>query len=64
MKKYLYVPATKRNKNILSKFPNAGPSCNVKGMRNLFWGKDALLIKCGAYVYHVDCDTFARFYFA
>lgn len=22
----------------LSKCPNAGPNCNVKGMRNLYWG--------------------------
>lgn len=61
MQKYKYVPSTEHNHNILSKFPNAGPHPNIAGMRNLYWGKDALLIKCGSYVYKVDYKTFNRF---
>lgn len=31
--------------------PSAGPRPNVTGMRNKYWGKDALLVRQGAYVY-------------
>lgn len=37
----------------LDRFPNAGPNCNVTGMRKLFWGWDAALVKHGRYVYKV-----------
>lgn len=37
----------------LSNCPNAGPNCNVKGMRNLYWGKNAVLVKKGQYVYYI-----------
>ena len=37
----------------LSQYPNAGPRCNITGMKNLYYGIDALCITCGAYVYHV-----------
>ena len=61
MKKYKYVPVTPHNERILSEYPNAGPYPNVTGMRKLYWGKDALLVRSGAYVYHVPFDVFTRF---
>lgn len=44
----------------LYKFPSAGPYACITGMRNLYWGKNALIIKCGVYIYHVDEQTFNR----
>lgn len=61
MKKYKYVPATPHNQRILEQYPNAGPRPNIKGMRKLYWGDDALLIRCGAYVYKVPYEVFTRF---
>lgn len=30
---------------------SAGPYPNITGMRNLYWGKEALIVKVGAYIY-------------
>lgn len=30
---------------------SAGPHPNVCGMRNIYWGKQALIVKAGAYIY-------------
>ena len=43
-------------------FPCAGPYPNITGMKNLYWGKDALCVKCGVYVYKVDKSTYDRAY--
>ena len=37
----------------LGKFPNFHCSGSVSGMRKIY-GKDALLVKCGQYIYNVD----------
>jgi hypothetical protein len=44
----------------LDSFPNAGPYPSITGMRNLYWGKNALVVRCGVYAYHVDKPTFER----
>ena len=30
---------------------SAGPHPNITGMRNLYWGRMALIVKAGAYIY-------------
>ena len=30
---------------------SAGPYPCISGMRNLYWGKEALIVKAGAYIY-------------
>lgn len=30
---------------------SAGPHGNLTGMRNLYWGKQSLVVKAGAYLY-------------
>ena len=30
---------------------SAGPYPSITGMRNLYWGKEALIVKAGAYIY-------------
>ena len=30
---------------------SAGPHGNLTGMRNLYWGRQALVVKAGAYLY-------------
>ena len=61
MKKYKYVPSTPHNESILQEYPNAGPYPNITGMRKLYWGADALVIRCGAYAYNVPYEVFVRF---
>ena len=38
----------------LSHFPNAGPNPSVSGMKRMYWGKNALCIRQGQYVYNVS----------
>lgn len=58
MKNYKYVQSTKENKKILSRYPNAGPYPNITGMRRLYWGANAYIIKCGQFAYNVPAEIF------
>jgi hypothetical protein len=37
----------------ISDFPNFHKSGSTEGMKKQFYGKDALLVKCGNYIYNV-----------
>lgn len=56
--RYLYVSTKYYEKLHLDAFPSTGEYGNITGMRNLYWGQDAYIIKCGAYAYKVDGKTF------
>lgn len=49
--KYLKVEDGKRLN--ISAFPNFSASGSVKGMKEKYYGRDALLVKCGSYIYCV-----------
>lgn len=58
-----YNPFTETNKPVknaiaglldLSDYPNFSSTGSVKGMKKLYYGKGALLIKQGAYIYNVS----------
>lgn len=36
---------------------SAGPYPSISGMRKLYWGRDALIVKAGAYAYYMGKDT-------
>ena len=38
----------------ISRFPNFSASGNIWGMKNKYYGKDALLVKCGSWIYNVS----------
>lgn len=40
----------------LSKFPNFSKTGSIKGMKNKYYGKDALLVKSGSYIYNVTSE--------
>lgn len=58
--KYKYTSTKNYTRLRLYNFPSAGPNPNIKGMRALYWGRDAHILKCGAYAYKVDSRTFGR----
>ena len=43
-----------KNKSDLKDFPNFSKTGSIIGMKKLFYGKDALLVKCGSYIYNVS----------
>lgn len=40
----------------ISRFPNFAASGNISGMRKLYYGYNALLIRCGNYIYNVSSE--------
>jgi len=42
-------------------FPNFHKSGSIKGMKKLYYGKDALLIRCGNYIYKVTEEIYNRY---
>ena len=40
----------------LSRFPNFHKSGSITGMKKLYYGKDALLVRCGDYIYNVSSE--------
>ena len=40
----------------ISNYPNFHISGSVKGMKNLYYGKNCLLVKCGDYIYNVSSN--------
>ena len=44
----------------LDKFPNFSVTGSIKGMKDKYYGKHALLVKCGSYIYKVDFETYKK----
>ncbi|WP_150980664.1 hypothetical protein [Heminiphilus faecis] len=40
----------------ISRFPNFHRSGSIKGMKQMYYGKSALLVKCGSYIYNVSSE--------
>lgn len=40
----------------ISRFPNFHKSGSIKGMKRLYYGKYALLVRCGDYIYNVTSE--------
>lgn len=58
--KYLYVSEGKALN--IDRSPNFHKSGSVKGMRDKYYGPDALLVQCGSYIYNVSLcsDIYSR----
>lgn len=50
--KYLKVNAGARIN--ISQFPSFSATGSIKGMKDKYYGKDALLVRCGKYIYNVS----------
>lgn len=44
----------------ISRFPNFSVTGSITGMKKLFYGKDALLVRCGSWIYNVDQATYDK----
>ena len=40
--------------------PSAGPNPSITGMKKLYWGIDAYVVKSGSYIYKVPGDLYRR----
>lgn len=50
--KYLRVADGERLR--IHEFPNFSATGSVTGMRKRYYGNDALLVRCGSYIYNVS----------
>jgi hypothetical protein len=42
----------------IDQFPNFHKSGSIKGMKKLYYGANAMLVKCGSYIYNVTADIY------
>lgn len=49
-----YLPVAEGRRLHIDAFPNFSASGSVKGMKEKYYGKDALLVRCGSYIYCVS----------
>ena len=40
----------------ISRFPNFHKSGSIRGMKRIYYGMDALLVRCGDYIYNVSSE--------
>lgn len=57
-KNYVYIPVSKAKHLHLERFPSTGAYGSISGIRKLYWGNNAYVVKSGAYAYCVDEVTF------
>lgn len=48
------IPAKDCEKYKLDEFPNFSASGSILGMKKLYYGKNALLVRCGGFIYNVS----------
>ena len=46
----------------IDKYPSFSATGSVKGMKEKFYGKDALLVRCGSYIYNVPAEVYYSAY--
>ena len=56
--KYLKVSDGKRLG--VAVYPSFHESGSIAGMKKQFYGEDALLVKCGSYIYSVGGDEYGK----
>lgn len=59
-----YKTITVKEKDLihdLSVFPNFSSTGSIRGMKKQYYGLDAMLIKCGAYIYKVTAEVYNHY---
>lgn len=53
MARVKYMNSEERKRYKLDEYPNFHKSGSIVGMKKLYYGKNAFLVKSGSYIYHV-----------
>ena len=56
--KLKYCSVKRKESLNLSNFPNFHKAGSIAGMKKLYYGKNALLVQSGDYIYNVDEQTY------
>lgn len=54
MPRVRYLPVAEGRSAGIEAFPNFDKSGSVIGMKKKYYGEDALLVRCGSYIYNVS----------
>jgi hypothetical protein len=54
MARVKYIAVKDKQKYGLSEFPNFSRTGSIKGMKDMYYGKDALLVRSGEWIYNVS----------
>ena len=55
--KVRYLPVKYYEVFKLYNYPNFHKSGSITGMKKLYYGENALLVRCGEYIYNVSCNS-------
>lgn len=58
MPRVKYLPVEKGKEINISQYPNFSATGSVAGMKNKYYGKDALLVRSGSWIYHVPDEVY------
>ncbi len=53
MSRVKYLSVTRGRKVHIEQYPNFHKSGSIKGMKERYYGKNAMLVRCGDYIYNV-----------
>lgn len=53
MSRVKYLSVTRGQKVHIEQYPNFHKSGSIKGMKEKYYGKNAMLVRCGNYIYKV-----------
>lgn len=56
MARVRYLSIAKGQRMGIDNYPNFDKSGSIRGMKKLHYGKDALLVRCGSYIYNVTSN--------
>lgn len=60
MPKVKYANKALKNALHLERYPNFSATGSIKGMKKLYYGKNALLVRSGSYIYNVPWEIYSR----
>lgn len=53
-----YMNKEQKKKWNLSQYPNFSATGSIAGMKKLYYGEDALLVRSGSWIYHVPKEVY------
>ena len=53
-----YMNKEQKERYNLSQYPNFSATGSIYGMKKLYYGMDALLVRSGAWIYHVPKEVY------
>lgn len=54
--KTLYLKV--KYETVVSRFPSFSATGSIVGMKKQFYGENAMLVRCGSFIYNVDFNTY------